>query len=134
MFDVLDMGASGLLAQRVRMDTIAGNVLHMNTTRNERGEPVPYRRKFVVFEPTRVERGEAPGVRVARIEEDRSPFIRRFEPSHPDADRDGYVQYPNVDMAIEMVNMLDASRAYEANITMMETTKQMLNATLRLLA
>lgn len=134
MFDVLDMGASGLLAQRVRMDTIAGNVLHMNTTRNERGEPVPYRRKFVVFEPVRAERGETPGVRVARISEDPSPFIRRFEPSHPDADENGYVQYPNVDLAMEMVNMLDASRAYEANITMMETTKQMLNATLRLLA
>jgi flagellar basal-body rod protein FlgC len=134
MFEVLDMGASGMMAQRARMDTIAGNVLHMNTTRNEQGEKIPYRRKFVVFQPGRADDRSKPGVHVSKISEDRSPFIRKFEPGHQDAGPDGYVEYPNVDLAIEMVNMLEASRAYEANITMMETTKQMLNATMRLLA
>lgn len=134
MFEVLDMGASGMMAQRARMDTIAGNVLHMNTTRNEQGEKIPYRRKFVVFQPGQALDRSKPGVHVAKISEDHSPFIRKFEPGHQDAGPDGYVEYPNVDLAIEMVNMLEASRAYEANITMMETTKQMLNATMRLLA
>jgi flagellar basal-body rod protein FlgC len=133
MFEILDMGASGLQAQRLRMDTIAGNVLHMNSTRNEKGEPIPYRRRFVVFQPGQASDPGKPGVHVSKIGIDRSPFIRRHEPGHPDADAAGYVNYPNVDLAVEMVNMLEASRAYEANITMMETTKQMLNATMRLL-
>jgi flagellar basal-body rod protein FlgC len=134
MFDALDIGASGLTAQRVRMDTIAGNVANINTTRNARGERVPYRRRFVVFTPGRAEDPSAPGVRVAEVALDRSPFRKVFDPGHADADKDGYVLFPNVDLAIEQVNMLDASRAYEANVTMMETTKAMINATLRLIA
>lgn len=134
MFDALDIGASGLTAQRVRMDTIAGNVANINTTRNARGERVPYRRRFVVFSPGRAEDSSAPGVRVAQIALDRSPFRKVFDPGHADADKDGYVLFPNVDLAIEQVNMLDASRAYEANVTMMETTKAMINSTLRLIA
>ena len=134
MFDALDIGASGLTAQRVRMDTIAGNVANINTTRNALGERVPYRRRFVVFSPGRAEDSSAPGVRVAQIALDRSPFRKVFDPGHADADKDGYVLFPNVDLAIEQVNMLDASRAYEANVTMMETTKAMINSTLRLIA
>jgi flagellar basal-body rod protein FlgC len=141
MFDILDMGASGLTAQRTRMDVIAGNISNVNTTRNAKGEPIPYRRRFVVFAPGQPGQpgsapGEAPkqGVHVQSIKIDQSPFQKRFEPGHPDADAEGYVQYPNIDLAIEYVNALDASRAYEANITMMEVTKQMLNASLRLIA
>ena len=66
--------------------------------------------------------------------QDASPFQKRYEPGHPQADKDGYVLYPNIDMAVEYVNMLEASRAYEANVTMMETTKAMINSTLRLIA
>ena len=134
MFDALDIGASGLTAQRVRMDTIAGNVANINTTRNALGERMPYRRRFVVFSPGRAEDPSAPGVRVAQIALDRSPFRKVFDPGHADADKDGYVLFPNIDLAIEQVNMLEASRAYEANVTMMETTKAMINSTLRLIA
>lgn len=134
MFDSLDIGASGLSAQRVRMDTIAGNVANMNVTRSQNGGTEPYRRRFVVFAPTRDEKTNAPGVRVAEVGQDRGAFQKRYEPGHPDADVNGYVEYPNIDMTLEMVNMMDASRAYEANVTLMDTTKQMVNSSLRLLA
>lgn len=134
MFDVLDIGASGLQAQRTRMDTIAGNIVNANTTRNAQGQPVPYRRRFAVFAPGQPGNPEAAGVRVQEIRLDRSPFQKRFEPGHPDADGEGYVSYPNIDLAMEYVNALEASRAYEANVTMMEVSKAMLNATLRLIA
>jgi flagellar basal-body rod protein FlgC len=131
MFDVLDMGASGLVAQRTRMDTIAANILHVNTTHNEKGEAIPYRRKFVTFAP---EANGKPGVSVEAIKEDMGEFIKKYEPGHPDRDADGNVLYPNVDLSIEYVNALEASRAYEANITMMETSKAMISASLRLIA
>ena len=116
------------------MDTIAGNVANINTTRNARGQPIPYRRRFVVFQPGRADAPAAPGVRVQSIGLDDSPFRKVFDPGHPDADKDGYVKHPNIDLAIEQVTMLEASRAYEANGTMMETTKAMINSTLRLIA
>lgn len=134
MFDVLDMGASGLVAQRTRMDTIAANILHVNTTRNEKGEAVPYRRKFVTFAAGQMNNPAKPGVRVAGIREDMGEFNKKYEPGHPDADKDGNVLYPNIDLSIEYVNALEASRAYEANVTMMETSKAMLAASLRLIA
>jgi flagellar basal-body rod protein FlgC len=134
MFNTLDIGASALTAQRIRMDTIAGNVANINTTRNAKGEAIPYRRRFVLFAPGQPGESDKAGVHVQKIELDRSPFQRRFDPGHPDADKDGYVQYPNVDLAIEQVNMLEASRAYEANVTMIDTTKAMITATLRLIA
>lgn len=134
MFNLLDMGASGLAAQRTRMDTIAGNLLNINTTENEKGEAVPYRRRFVVFQPGAADDPSKPGVHVSSIEEDPSNFRKVFEPGNKNADADGYVAYPNVNLETEFVNMMEASRAYEANITMMETTKSMINASLRLLA
>lgn len=134
MFDVLDMGASGLQVQRTRMDTIAGNIANASTTRNAQGQPIPYRRRFAIFAPGQPGNPDKPGVRVQEIKLDPSPFTKRHEPGHPDADADGYVKYPNVDLAMEYVNALEASRAYEANVTMMEVSKQMLNASLRLIA
>ncbi len=135
MFDVLDMGASGLVAQRTRMDVIASNILHVNTTRNEKGELVPYRRKFVTFATGLQSNPAKPGVRVSGIAEDQSDFPKVYDPGHPDADpKTGYVLKPNVDLSIEYVNALEASRAYEANVTMMETTKAMFNSSLRLIA
>lgn len=135
MFEALDINASALLAQRTRMDTIAGNVANMDTTHNDKGEKVPYRRRFVVFSPSRAgDLGEsAPGVRVEKIAEDPSPFRKVSDPGNPDADKDGNVLYPNIDLAIEQVNMMEASRAYEANVTMMETTKAMVSSALRLI-
>lgn len=132
MFDSLDISSSALLAQRTRLDSIAQNIANANTTRNGAGEKVPFKRKFVVFEAVRGAKGTPPGVR-ATVKED--PSVRlAMEPNHPDAGPDGNVKYPNIDMAIEYVNALEASRAYEANVTAMEVTKAMINASMRLLA
>jgi flagellar basal-body rod protein FlgC len=132
MFESLDISSSALTAQRVRMDTIAGNLANINSVRAN-GQKVPYRRQFAVLAAGRDESGKA-GVRVTKIEQDASPFQKRYEPFNPDADKQGYVQYPNVRMEVEMVNALEASRAYEANVTAMEVSKAMINASLRLLA
>ncbi len=138
MFDVLDMGASGLQAQRTRLDTIAANILNVNTTRNAKGEAIPFRRRFALFASGQAGNASQPGVHVQKIVEDQSDFQKRFDPGHPDAIKEGpdkgYVLYPNVDLAVEYVNALEASRAYEANVTMMETSKAMLAASLRLIA
>ena len=137
MFDALDISASGLQAQRTRMDTVAANIANLNTTRDAAGRPNPYRRRFASFASGLAARGpdaQKPGVHVQNIEQDQSPFNRTFEPGHKDAGPDGYVLYPNIDLSVEFVNALEASRAYEANVTTMEVTKSMMNATLRLIA
>jgi flagellar basal-body rod protein FlgC len=134
MFDTLDMGASGLMAQRTRLDTIAMNIANSKTTRNAAGQPETYRRKFVVFAPGQPGDPSQPGVHVSEIASDPSPLRKEYEPGHPDADKEGYVSYPNVDTAVEYVNAMEASRAYEANVTMMDVTKSMINASLRLIA
>jgi len=134
MFDVLDTGASGLLAQRTRMDTIASNIANATTTHDAAGRPNAYRRRFVVFATGHPNNAARPGVRVADVRTDPSPLPQRFEPGHPDANAEGYVSYPNVDLAVEYVNALEASRAYEANVSMMEVSKAMINASLRLIA
>lgn len=133
-FGSLDIGASALTAQRLRMDTISQNIANANTTRTENG--TPYRRRMVVFEERAMnapfsdylsesskDKFIGKGVRVAKIMEDQSPFKRIYDPGHPDADEEGYVQMPNVDIITEMVNMISASRAYEANVTSINTTK-----------
>jgi flagellar basal-body rod protein FlgC len=134
MLDILDMGASGLVAQRTRLDTIAANIANMNTTRDAAGKPNPYRRRFVILAPGQADNPQKPGVHVQSVETDKSEFVSRYEPGNPDADANGYVKYPNIDMSIEFVNALEASRAYEANVTMMDTAKQMFASSLRLLA
>jgi len=135
MFNVLDMGASGLVAQRTRMDVISANILNINTTRNSKGELSPYRRKFVTFAEGLQSDPSKPGVRIGSIKEDQSEFLKKYDPGNPDADpTTGYVLQPNIDLSIEYVNALEASRAYEANVTMMETTKAMINSSLRLIA
>ena len=134
MLDILDMGASGLTAQRTRMDTIAANIANINTTRDAQGNINPYRRRFVVFAQGQAGDTSKPGVHVQSVQIDQSPLIRRYEPGNPEADKDGYVSHPNIDLSVEFVNALEASRAYEANVTMMDTVKSMFNSTLRLLA
>jgi len=121
-FSSLDISASGLTAQRLRMDTISQNIANANTTRTEKG--TPYRRKTVIFEEKSSsapfsdylsdagrEKIAGGGVRVARIVEDTSPLKKVYDPGHPDADKDGYVSLPNVDTVTEMVNMISATRA-----------------------
>ena len=130
MFDALDTSSSALQAQRERLNTIAQNIAQMNTTRNERGQAIPYRRRFAVFSPGQADDPSRPGVHVEKIDQDRSPFRKVYDPNHPDADTQGYVLYPNIDLSIEYVNALEASRAYEANVTAMEVTKGMMIASL----
>jgi len=134
MFDSLDIGASGLAAQRTRMDTIANNILNARTTRNAAGGKETYRRKFVVLAPGQANDPSKPGVHVQEIDSDQTAFRKEYDPGHPDADAQGYVSYPNVDTAIETVDAMEASRAYEATVTMMDVTKSMINASLRLIA
>jgi flagellar basal-body rod protein FlgC len=128
------MGASGLIAQRTRLDTIAANIANLNTLHDAQGKLDPYRRRFVVLAQGQAGDTSKPGVHVESIGLDQSPFIERLEPGNPDADAKGYVPYPNIDLSMEFVNALEASRAYEANVTMMDTAKAMMNSSLRLLA
>lgn len=132
----LDTGASALTAQRLRMDTISQNIANANTTRTENG--TPYRRKVVTFEErspnvpfseyltkSSKDKVAGSGVRVSGIVEDNSTFKKTYDPGHPDADEEGYVDMPNVDVITEMVNMISATRAYEANVTSINSTKSM---------
>ncbi len=134
MFENLDTSASALTAQRTRMNAIAANVAGMNVTHDADGKPNPYRRKFAIMAEGHPNDPDAPGVHIVSVEQDQSPFRKVLDWSHPDHDKDGYVKMPNIDLAIEMVDMMEASRAYEANISAMEVSKSMMNATLRLLA
>lgn len=137
MLRAIDISTSGLVAQRHRMNTIAGNIANANTTRDADGNRQPYQRRFVTFteqqRPLSVP-SNASGVDF-RVEIDASSPPRQvFQPGHPDADQDGYVSFPNINLVTEFVNALEASRAYEANISALETTKQMANLALRILA
>jgi flagellar basal-body rod protein FlgC len=135
MFEILDTGASALQAQRTRLDTIAANIANINTTRGPHGEKTPFRRRMVMFAAGQAGDPGRPGVHVQEIKLDPSPFIQKYDPGHPDADpKTGMMNLPNIDMTVEYVNGLEASRAYEASVTMMETAKSMFNSSLRLLA
>jgi flagellar basal-body rod protein FlgC len=130
----LDASAAGLNAQRIRMNLISHNLANANTTRTKEGGP--YKRKDAVFETVEPQtdfkgalqnRMEAylKQVQVSEIREDNRPPIRKFDPTHPDADESGYVALPNINVVEEMVNMMSASRSYEANVTAIKTTKDM---------
>ena len=145
MFDGLEISASGLTAERMRMDVVAQNLANAQTTRGANGQP--YRRQEVVLQQrvpsggfgaalagamgTRT--GSPGGVEVATIAADQTPLKRVYDPGHPDADANGYVQMPNVDSVSEMVDLISAQRAYEANVTAMQAAKQMFSKTLELL-
>ena len=120
LFSAINASASALDVQRARMEVAVSNLANAESTRSADG--LPYRRRDVVIEsvaaPQDFGRGvEAASVRVASILEDTSAFQRRFEPSHPDADADGFVAVPNVSVPEEMVDLLGAARAYQANLT-----------------
>jgi len=147
MFTAFDIAATGLSAQRYRMDTIAENVANANTTRTSDG--TPYRRKVVTFQTQETdasrpfghvldsivgdgrtrrnhENNDAVGygVKISKIGEDHTSEMNMvYDPSHPDADENGYVTYPNVNIITEMTNLIDASRAYEANATAFSASK-----------
>ena len=136
LFDAIDISGSGLSAERLRMDVTAENLANANTTRGPDGGP--YRRKSVVLEQQGgggfgVALSRARGVQVGGIVEDPAPPRRMYDPGHPDADADGYVAMPNVNPVTEMVDLITASRAYEANVTAMQTAKTIFTKTLEIL-
>ena len=146
MFDSLSISASGLTAERLRMDVTAENLANAQTTRGADGGP--YRRKSVVLQEAggfgsalrgamggggRWHENRVRGVEATAIVEDGAPPRRVHDPGHPDADAQGYVSLPNVSPVTEMVELITASRAYEANVTAMQTAKSMFNKTLDLL-
>ncbi|MEZ4336611.1 MAG: flagellar basal body rod protein FlgC [Sandaracinaceae bacterium] len=134
-FSAMEITASGLGAQRTRMNALASNLANARTTRREDGQG-PYRRLDPVFRAVPMaqrfedlvrdpQANNACMVEVREIREDQDPPMRVYEPSHPDADEDGYVELPNVNVVEEMVNMITASRAYESGVTVMQTIKGM---------
>lgn len=135
-FSGIDMSAGGLAAQRVRLDVISQNIANANTTRTVEG--TPYRRKMVILQEkqgslsfehylsaNQSKYSDANGVKVQGIVEDQRPLNKTYNPSHPDADAEGYVNMPNVNIVEEMVDMISATRAYEANVTAMNASKSM---------
>jgi flagellar basal-body rod protein FlgC len=137
MLRAIDISTSGLVAQRQRMNTIAGNIANVNTTHDADGKAAPYQRRLVrMFAEPKSQNGDkdAAGVRY-QVEIDTTQQPRRVhEPGNPYADKDGYVSYPNINTITEFVNALEAGRAYEANVAAIELTKQMANLSLRILA
>ena len=133
MFGALDISTSGLVAQRVQIDTIAGNIANAQTTRRVDGKSGPYLRRVALVAAGDGEGGA--GVHVTGVVEDTQGQPRLVhDPGHPDADARGIVAYPNVDLATEMINGMVAVRAYQANVTAIEATKTIIGNTLRILA
>jgi flagellar basal-body rod protein FlgC len=138
MFPSLDISTSALTAQKIRMDAISGNMANVSTTRNEKGEPIPYQPRFVIFaSDNSIPNAEgAPGVKVQSVETAQVEPRYKYQPGHPDAikqgSHQGYVAYPDIDITTEMVDALEASRAYEANVGVVEMTKSMIQAALRI--
>lgn len=139
-FDIFKISASGMKAQRTRMDIVASNLANVQTTSTEEGGP--YRKKDVVFKAIDVSDDKTfsgtlsrkvEGVNVETVKESDKPFQTVYNPSHPDANSEGYVTFPNVNLMEEMTDMTAAARAYEANVNVLNTTKDMFLKTLELI-
>lgn len=135
IFNSINVSASALTAEKTRIDIIAKNMANVNTTRSTGG--MPYRRQMPVFQENKEKsfsnylskysnKVNGEGVKISKIVEDDSPFKLVYEPGHPDADENGYVKMPNVDIVKEMVDLISAQRSYDANITAMNASKSML--------
>lgn len=132
-FGAIDVAASGMTAERLRLDVISNNIANVNTTRTSEGGP--YRRQFVLFAPRQGDGSfshamnrqlQLNGVKVTGIKKDDAPPRMIYEPGHPDADAEGYVKMPNINIVTEMVDMMTASRAYEANVASVNVAKSMM--------
>ncbi len=161
-FSVFDIAATGMEAQRIKMDTVSSNIANVNTTRNAKGERAVYHKQEVTFKEMALKKGFtfpkgnafvdfdppsepvlkggvydgneeiAKGVMVSSITDADNPTRIIYDPNHPDADLNGYVELPNVNVVEEMVNMVNASRAYEANVSIAQTTKAMINSAMNI--
>lgn len=130
IFSGMRISASGLSTERMRMDVISSNIANVKTTRTEDGEA--YKRKIATFEENYDEKLGMLGVKTVSIQDDNSPMNRVYEPNHPDADEEGYVEYPNVDLLVEMTDLISASRAYESNIDTLNAQKNMISKALEI--
>lgn len=130
IFGGMRISASGLSAERLRMDVISSNVANVNTTRTAKGGP--YVRKVATFQENYDDKLGMLGVKAVSIEDDKSPLRRVYEPNNPDADSEGYVEYPNVDLLVEMSDLITASRAYESNIDTLNAQKDMISKALEI--
>jgi flagellar basal-body rod protein FlgC len=136
VFTMMDISASALRAERARMNVHANNLANANTTRDADGNPNPYRRKRIFFKPgaPEVTGSKTLGVQVGEIDEDYDTQLRAvYQPGHPDADKHGYVKYPNVSVPLEMVDMMVAQRAFQANLTAMESAKGIMRSALQII-
>lgn len=137
MLKGIDISSSALVAQRQRMNTIAGNIAAVNVSHDPNSGEPPFYRRLVTFQADTESLGqESSGVGVKyKVEIDTDSELRKtYTPGHPHADQDGNVTYPNIDVVTEFVNALEAGRAYEANISALEISKEMFNSSLRILA
>lgn len=143
LFGVMDVSGSALQAERLRAEVVASNMANAETTRTPEGGP--YRRQQVVFQSGASDQGvfanhllsesngEIGGVQVAAVVSDTAPGLRRYDPQHPDAGKDGYVTYPDINPLTEMVDMMSATRAYDLNSSAVQATKGMIDASLDIL-
>lgn len=131
-FSSMRISATGLAAERLRMDTISSNMANASTTRNAQGEKSPYVRKIAVFQEALDSKKQMAGVKAVGIENDKSPLRKEYNPNHPDADEDGYVTMPNVNVLNEMADMMVASRSYEANVDTLNALKNMFSKALEI--
>lgn len=139
MLRALDISTSALVAQRVRLNTVSGNIANISSLKNEKGEAKPYQAREVVFETDNsMSNSGASGVKVAEILTNDAAPKYRYDPSHPlaiqEGEKKGYVAYPNIDLTTEMVNAMEATRSYEANVGVIEITKNLSRETLTILA
>ncbi len=138
MLRSLDISTSALVAQRTRLNAVSGNIANMSSLTDENGKPNPYQARQVVFEADPSIGGNgAAGVRVSDIRLDQAEPLYRYQPNHPlaiaEGEHQGYVAYPNIDLTTQMVDALESTRAYEANVGVMEITKDLSRETLTIL-
>lgn len=130
VFSGMRISASGLSAERLRLDVISSNVANIRTTRTEEGSA--YVRKVAVFSKNYDEKIGMLGVKAVSIDNDKSPLKKEYDPTHPDAKEDGYVEYPNVDILVEMSDLISASRAYESNVDTLNAQKNIISKALEI--
>lgn len=130
VFGGMRISASGLSAERLRLDVISSNVANMRTTRTEDGGA--YVRKVAVFSENYDKKIGMLGVKSVSIDQDKSPLKKEYDPTHPDANKDGYVEYPNVDILVEMSDLISASRAYESNVDTLNAQKNIISKALEI--
>ncbi|RDY28922.1 flagellar basal body rod protein FlgC [Romboutsia weinsteinii] len=130
VFGGMRISASGLSAERLRLDVISSNVANMRTTRTEDGGA--YVRKVAVFSENYDKKIGMLGVKSVSIDQDKSPLSKEYDPTHPDANNDGYVEYPNVDILVEMSDLISASRAYESNVDTLNAQKNIISKALEI--